>query len=82
MKTVKDNCILYVLQLSCHFWEPLSQMVWDKQEEIICTISHPRFCPTATRSQKAASWTSVLSIVLKTHVSSGSKLVHPGLAVH
>ena len=27
METVKGNCILYVLQLSCHFWDPLSQMV-------------------------------------------------------
>ena len=27
IKTVKGGCILYVLQLSCHIWEPLSQLV-------------------------------------------------------
>ena len=51
MKTVKRDCILYVLQLSCHIWEHLSQMVSRAKRKLSVLVSHPRFCPTVTRSQ-------------------------------
>ena len=51
IKTVKGGCILYALQLSCHIWEPLSQMVSRAKRKLSVLVSHPRLCPTVTRSQ-------------------------------
>lgn len=51
MKTVKDNCIFYFLQSSCHVWEPLSQTVSGAKRKLFVPVVHPRVHSTESRSQ-------------------------------
>lgn len=48
MKTVKGDCILYVLQLSCHVWEPLSQMVSRAKRKLSVLFSPLSYCDQIT----------------------------------